>query len=272
MKLRSPLSGTVALRCRFVCRTLAVGLLVSSAAYAAPPTPREVANKVHKRVSGVFFKVARVLEGGSTSMEEDRRAGSRRRPGEQPQQHTGISQPAARNGGGQSDLLQDPKLQRSPVVVTESYPSASARNRRPDDRPSGRRATGSSESYYTADLPSPSPVPTPTSSSSRDAGNRFDGSTRKKPSDESSTSPSKRSTAPAAVMKKFDARTPDSSDSEVDQVTQPQPKYATPVPGRIGFVYPPGTKQEAANMLDVRGLNAGQKARDPRTGNVFLVP
>lgn len=48
--------------------------------------------------------------------------------------------------------------------------------------------------------------------------------------------------------------------------------YAVPVAGRVGFVYPPGAERNEANMLDVRGLAPGQKARDPRTGNTFLVP
>lgn len=48
--------------------------------------------------------------------------------------------------------------------------------------------------------------------------------------------------------------------------------FAVPVPGRAGFVYPPGAEKIEAHMLDVRGLAAGQKARDPRTGKVFLVP
>ena len=48
--------------------------------------------------------------------------------------------------------------------------------------------------------------------------------------------------------------------------------YATPVLGRPGFVYPPGAEKLESNMLDVRGLNPGQKARDPRTGSMFLVP
>lgn len=48
--------------------------------------------------------------------------------------------------------------------------------------------------------------------------------------------------------------------------------YARPVPGHPGFVYPPGVKEELKNMLDVRGCASGEKMRDPRTGNTFLVP
>lgn len=49
-------------------------------------------------------------------------------------------------------------------------------------------------------------------------------------------------------------------------------EYGARVPGKPGFVYPPGVEQETKNMLDVRGLSAGQKVRDPRTGQIFLVP
>jgi hypothetical protein len=48
--------------------------------------------------------------------------------------------------------------------------------------------------------------------------------------------------------------------------------YGSPVPGRKGFVFPPGSDQKAENMVDVRDFTPGQKVRDPRTGKVFLVP
>lgn len=51
-----------------------------------------------------------------------------------------------------------------------------------------------------------------------------------------------------------------------------QASYAKPVIGHPGFVYPPGVVEELKNMLDVRGSAVGQKMRDPRTGNTFLVP
>lgn len=49
-------------------------------------------------------------------------------------------------------------------------------------------------------------------------------------------------------------------------------EYGARVPGKPGFVYPPGVEHEQKNMLDVRGLSAGQKVRDPRDGKIFLVP
>lgn len=50
------------------------------------------------------------------------------------------------------------------------------------------------------------------------------------------------------------------------------PSYGTPVPGRRGFVYPPGVDAKPENMVDVRDFTPGQKVRDPRTGKIFLVP
>jgi hypothetical protein len=60
------------------------------------------------------------------------------------------------------------------------------------------------------------------------------------------------------------ASPPSSSSSEL--------KFATPVPGKHGFVYPPGMEQDPKNMLDVRDFTPGQKVKDPRSGKVFLVP
>jgi hypothetical protein len=54
--------------------------------------------------------------------------------------------------------------------------------------------------------------------------------------------------------------------------TTAAPTYGTPVPGRRGFVYPPGVDTKPENMVDVRDFQPGQKVRDPRTGKIFLVP
>lgn len=50
------------------------------------------------------------------------------------------------------------------------------------------------------------------------------------------------------------------------------PAFATRVPGHPGFVYPPGVEQDLKNMIDVRDFAPGQKVKDPRTGQIFLVP
>jgi hypothetical protein len=49
------------------------------------------------------------------------------------------------------------------------------------------------------------------------------------------------------------------------------PEYALPVPGRPGYVRPPGNN-DATYMIDVRGMTPGEKARDPKTGVAFVVP
>lgn len=52
-------------------------------------------------------------------------------------------------------------------------------------------------------------------------------------------------------------------------VTQDYP-YATPVPGKVGFVTSPYAPE--AGFVDVREMSPGQQARDPYTGKIFLVP
>lgn len=54
--------------------------------------------------------------------------------------------------------------------------------------------------------------------------------------------------------------------------TPKQPAYGTPVIGKRGYVYPPGVEAKPENMVDVKDFAPGQKVRDPRTGNIFLVP
>lgn len=57
--------------------------------------------------------------------------------------------------------------------------------------------------------------------------------------------------------------------------TEPAPAaapFAEAVPGKSGFVYPPGVEHDLKNMLDVRDFSPGQKVKDPRTGKVFVVP
>lgn len=45
-------------------------------------------------------------------------------------------------------------------------------------------------------------------------------------------------------------------------------KYAKPAPGKPGFVTLPGNPA----LIDVRGLSPGEQAKDPVTGQLFLVP
>ena len=88
---------------------------------------------------------------------------------------------------------------------------------------------------------------------------------------------------PAAPQERQAKSTGDQSRSDDAAASPPAPKapstpaseslpFATPVPGKRGFVYPPGVEHDMKNMLDVRDFTPGQKVRDPRTGEIFLVP
>lgn len=64
---------------------------------------------------------------------------------------------------------------------------------------------------------------------------------------------------------------PDTTSTTVP-VTPPPPSdvpYARAVPGKPGFVYSP---KDPKKIISVEGLRAGQKARDPETGDIFRVP
>lgn len=79
-----------------------------------------------------------------------------------------------------------------------------------------------------------------------------------------SGSVTKPGTVPMPDRKAGDASTASSAEGGL--------RYGRPVPGRQGFVYPPGVKEESKNMIDVRDFRSGQKVKDPRTGEMFLVP
>lgn len=84
--------------------------------------------------------------------------------------------------------------------------------------------------------------------------------------DISSTPPSIAPAPPSSTV-----QTPPSA--PVNTTPAPEsPSYGKPVPGRQGFVYPPGVDAKPENMVDVRDFTPGQKVRDPRTGKIFLVP
>lgn len=86
--------------------------------------------------------------------------------------------------------------------------------------------------------------------------------------------------APAEITTPFDPPVRPKQEAKVEAPPASQPTasakaslpFATPVPGSRGFVYPPGAKHEPGNMLDVREFASGQKVRDPRSGQIFLVP
>jgi hypothetical protein len=53
-------------------------------------------------------------------------------------------------------------------------------------------------------------------------------------------------------------------------VTQGQPPYAKPVPGKPGFVFSPYDQYKG--YIDVRGFPPGTEVKDPYSGKSFLVP
>ena len=55
-------------------------------------------------------------------------------------------------------------------------------------------------------------------------------------------------------------------------MTTTAPLFAHPVTGKPGCVYPPGLPRIPANIVDVTGMHAGSKARDPITNVIFVVP
>ncbi len=82
-----------------------------------------------------------------------------------------------------------------------------------------------------------------------------------------------KSTSDSPTFSSSSTNATSSNTTERQAAPTPQPiSYARAVPGHPGFVYPPGVKDELKNMLDVRGCTSGEKMRDPRTGNTFLVP
>ena len=94
------------------------------------------------------------------------------------------------------------------------------------------------------------------------------------------TDSARRHIAPAEITTPLDPPARPQKEARVDAspASQPVPSskaslpFGTPVPGSRGFVYPPGAKHEPGNMLDVREVSSGQQVRDPRSGQMFLVP
>ncbi len=245
----------------------------SSSAWAAPPQKHEpgVVRGLEK-VGDFFFKVARKLE--QTGYAEDalnpeiiyevRRAELRRAETESVSApSTGLALPPGYRPG---DELRDPAASRRPSVTQRPVaPQQMAKvesftppNFQPNPQP---------RLFYpkqTKPLPRSSlnlPVPLPTASSSRSSQRQ----TLITPStidtfDPPPTPPVR--TSPGTVQQENPAATP----------APAVPVFATPAPGRRGFVYPPGVEHEQQNMIDVRDFAPGQKVRDPRSGKIFLVP
>jgi hypothetical protein len=86
------------------------------------------------------------------------------------------------------------------------------------------------------------------------------------------TTPDAATTTPPVVSQPPVTNSPPADAPPAPAPTPAAPSYGKPVPGRVGFVYPPGVENKPENMVDVRDFTPGQKVRDPRTGKIFLVP
>jgi hypothetical protein len=121
----------------------------------------------------------------------------------------------------------------------------------------------------------------------RNASKKHAPSIAAKPSSKSQTKPAAVATVPptgekrqptdAGISKSSAKTNVEGSNKAVEPDTKPEEplakvSFAKPVPGKRGFVYPPGVDEDVKNILDVRGADPGQKMRDPTTGTVFLVP
>jgi len=258
-----------------VCTATAIfACMLPRPASASPPTPREVARHVHNRVSGLFFKIARTLEGAPSERrdlgrerEYERERYERERAYEEeylyeegyngersPRKETGVRNP--RHYDRDEYVAPPPPVSNSSRRGPEGYRDGQQNQGRDETRRVSPDTGGPDVSLKNRvdGRESTAPVSRSANSSPEKAGSNATGNRSSNKDDSSVTGRSK-------------------SDGTVsNNIGEKKAQYATPVPNKNGFVYPPGSKQTSENMLDVRGLEPGQKARDPRTGDVFLVP
>jgi len=231
--------------------SLALSLVLAGTALplqARPPTPPEVVDHVKHRVHTIINNIGRAIDRATHDhddddyYEEDRRY---RRP-RPPEYYYEPAPPPPRR----QRVVPPPGDEEFEYIEPEprrSYPPD--RYYTPDYQPD--------REYYernsSAERSRSAPVPNYKES---------DSSITKKDSSRNNAKP-----APAPEPQASKTAPPSPKPATDERV-----EYATPVPNKSGFVYPPGMKQDAANMIDVRGMTPGQKARDPRTGKIFLVP
>ena len=245
-----------------------VSVLASPPKKIRPPSPPEALEKV----GNFFFNLARKLEekgapnriivedGDVDIIYDSRRDDPRRYPREPGLNSTGLNIPPEYRG-----IYIDPS---SPPP-----PGATARIVRPPGYgPSGERfAPPTFQANPQPKLHYPGSAESNPRSSLNVPADPADGAAPS-PVDPRDRAPFDAPATPPAKSKKESAESP-------KQAAKPEParpaaelSFATPVPGHRGFVYPPGVKNDPKNMLDVRDFAAGQKVRDPRSGQMFLVP
>lgn len=207
---------------------------------AEPPHPRKVVKNVHQKIAGFFYKAARTLEGdtGKSSRKPSRsqRASEAERELEIA---SGIHDPGTPNR--EFDHYR-PSPQHAQHYRAHTQEHRTVVEPQPKIILKNRRSPNASQTI----TPAPAPM---------------------NPPDLATIETQQLSRPEPQITTEQSAMSDAASPAKLSETP-----YATPVPGKPGFVFAPNTEQIPANMLDVRGLSTGQKARDPRNGSVFLVP
>lgn len=252
--------------------------LSSSSLVASPPSKaeREVSRGLEK-VGNFFFRVARKLEqAGFTEEPEpryfDERPKVRQEPSsdEQIDPSTGLVLPPGYPQGYRRMSPQGPP----PSVRGTQRPAPRYREQQPNEyQPpnfqENPQARVPQPRQSTVAPVSPAPLP-PSRSQLSIPVNPSTEPTREAPREPSfgATTAPQESLSPEMGGNARSA-SPSAAPKPNPSVTLP---FAEPVPGKRGFVYPPGAEHDMKSMLDVRDFTPGQKVRDPRTGKMFLVP
>lgn len=233
-------------------------------AWGAPPRKREPVKDGLEKVGNLFFRIARKLEQDDLTRSSreveiiyDARAGSKSRSDDVT---------VRRVEGGGTTLSPGYRFEDTPGATARPYP------RNEPALPPGYRPRGEE---FAPPVFQPHPqglgdgrsrlsLPGNASPSSRAGAGRH-------PFEPPATGEPRKKAEP---QKTDEASQVDDQARVKPQAAAPagEPAFAKPVRGRPGFVYPPGAEEDLASMIDVRGFDPGQKVRDPRTGQVFLVP
>ena len=218
----------------------------------APPSPDRVLNKV-----GGFFP--RLFNGDKNS--STRRSQSHDQDRDEGDADTASLRPASSAGTGRS-LSRSIDPDAGGVTVEEgtargtktrstsqSTVASSKPSRRDSDRPESDRRDSSSE-------------PPKTSASQKSSASH-----KEDPASTARTTDPATDTSPSSP-----SNTSTASTQPTPPAAEPPVEFARPVPGKPGFVYPPGAPESLDNIVDVLGFKPGQVVRDPRTKVLFRVP
>lgn len=235
--------------------------------WATPPGRRETAiGRGLEKVGDFFSKVARKLEqpGHDDDRHDDEVNYGTRRP-DAIRSDTGLVLPSGYRAGDEFRFQAGrrpppaPRPSAPPLQVAKLEPQFTPPNFQPNPQPSPVYQ-GQSKAGLRSSVSLPVPLPGPLT----------DGpAQRQLPAPTGTIEPFE---PPSGALARPASSLMRDEKAAAPAVSPTPPLFGTPVPGQRGFVYPPGVEQDARNMLDVRDFAAGQKVRDPRTGQVFLVP